>query len=759
MIDFELLRGQLPPLTTVLRDLGVDLAKQGSRWFARCPLPGHQDRNPSFSVFADGLRCGCPVCDWNGDVFEATQVIQELPSAAAAAEALAERYGIEIPGTAAAPRPKHRSTPPPPETDERKTKRGRAIEHYDYTDEAGAVLYRVTRYAVLDEETGEPIIKPNGKPDKTFRQAKSDGAGGWVASMAGVRYVLYRLPQVLAADTVWLCEGERDVHALEAAGCVATTDAGGAGARAQFAKRGYLDTLRGKTVIVVPDTDPVGRERGVMLAHALLGVAAAVKLADITPYADVRDALEAGVTVADLKAMARPFQPTREDDRGREGDDSRGRSSDRTAGRKSTMVATAIGVAGGAADWEQHWPILKGAGNPAPVLANVLHALRNAPKWAGKFAWDEFGLRSMLRGGSPWSSHSGDLPIGDLEELKITEWLQTRGCLAPAPLVGTAIMAVAKEAPFHPVRQYLDLARAMWDGKRRLESWLERYLGVEDETGFAAESGTRWLISGVARIMQPGCKADCALVLEGGEGVRKSTAVKVLAAPWFADELPAMGTKDAAIACAGVWIVEIAEMHSLVKTGSWEAVKAFMSRSDDRYRPPYGRHAQSFPRQCVFAGTTNDSEYLEQREGARRFWSVHCRYISLQALQQDRDQLWGEAAARYAAGEQWWLRDDYRDLARANQDERVISDSWEDLVLSWLEAPTQRHWKSEGAISSTRDSVVLGDVLKYCIGLREADWRHDHTMKVSRILQRNGYVRHRVHDEALGRHWRYIRTR
>lgn len=738
MIDFESLRHQLPPLIDILRRRGIEFSRQGSRWFARCPLPGHKDKNPSFSIFADGLRCGCPVCGWDADVFEAIQRLENMPTAAAAAKLLADQYGIALGAPAPAPAPK-------------KHKRGKAIEYYDYTDEAGELLYRVTRYEVVDEK-GKPITKDNGKPDKTFRQARPDGSGGWVHNMDGVRYVLYRLPFVLAAGEapVWLCEGERDVHALEAAGEIATTDAGGCGARGQFLRRGYADALRGKTVMVVPDSDAVGRERAAMIANALAG-GSDVRMVSVEPHADVADALAAGVTVADLEARARPFRG------GEPGVESNHGGSNGAAGRKPPRPRVIVAEGGaetGSSDWQTRWPITRGqAGNPAPVLANVIYALTTAPEWAGRLHFDEFGLRSILRGGCPWSPHSGDLLIRDRDEGLLTEWLQHRGLLVGPHMVSSAVAIVAKAKSFHPVREYLDFARAQWDGRERLPTWLSTYLGVDDPTGFAAEAGLRWMISAAARVFTSGAKADSALILEGAEGLRKSTALRILGEPWFSDEMPPMGTKEAAISCAGVWILEIAELQALAKSGSWETVKAFMSRSVDRYRPPYSRHAEDFPRQCIFAGTTNSSQYLEEREGSRRFWPVTVSYISASGLRDDRDQLWGEAAARYHRGEQWWLSDEFTAVARENAEQRVVLDAWAEVVGEWLRYPTAKHWKGDGALSSTTESVVLSDVLKYCLGIREGDWLRRDEMRVAGILRAAGYTRKKDAD----RQWRYVR--
>ena len=218
--------------------------------------------------------------------------------------------------------------------------------------------------------------------------------------------------------------------------------------------------------------------------------------------------------------------------------------------------------------------------------------------------------------------------------------------------VSRSVGAVAREITVHPVRDHL--GALAWDGVPRIETWACRYLGAED-TAFNRSVGALWLISAVARIFRPGVKADHMLVLEGPQGARKSTALKILAGEdWFTDELPDLGSKDAAMHMQGVWIIEIAELDAIGKA-EVSRIKAFLTRTTDRFRPPYGRYTIEVPRQCVFAGTVNPDTYLRDETGNRRFWPVRCGTIDIDALARDRDQLWAEAVARFRAGAIWWL--------------------------------------------------------------------------------------------------------
>jgi putative DNA primase/helicase len=236
--------------------------------------------------------------------------------------------------------------------------------------------------------------------------------------------------------------------------------------------------------------------------------------------------------------------------------------------------------------------------------------------------------------------------------------------------------------PVHPVRDYL--GALAWDGVARIETWACRYLGAED-TAFNRNVGALWLISAVARIFRPGVKADM-LVLEGPQGARKSTALKILAGEnWFTDELPDLGSKDAAMHMQGVWIIEIAELDAIGKA-EVSRIKAFLTRTTDRFRPPYGRYTIEVPRQCVFAGTVNPDTYLRDETGNnRRFWPVRCVTIDIDALARDRDQLWAEAVARFRADAIWWLdTPEVVAAASAEQDKRYQADVWGDLIDHWI---------------------------------------------------------------------------
>lgn len=335
-------------------------------------------------------------------------------------------------------------------------------------------------------------------------------------------------------------------------------------------------------------------------------------------------------------------------------------------------------------------------GEPYGDERNVIIALEDAPELVGAFEYDAFADQIKLLRPPPWLvreiAQSAWTPRqwSEGDRIELQAWLQSEGIpVHRGNIIQDAVIAVSQRWVFHPVRMYLQ--KLEWDGRDRLTHWLLDYLGATDNEKYLQAIGPRFMIGAIARIMNPGCQMDTMLVLEGPQGLGKSSAVRALFGAWTSDVAHDMGSKDAAILIQGIWGAELSELTALAKS-QVEVIKAFISRRIDRYRPPYGRNAIDRPRQTVFIATTNECEYLQDTTGGRRFWPVDCAKIDVDAIERDCDQMWAEAFARYTNGEAWHLDKPAEALAFREQQHRRRVAPMETQILEYADRMlTQNH--------------------------------------------------------------------
>lgn len=405
--------------------------------------------------------------------------------------------------------------------------------------------------------------------------------------------------------------------------------------------------------------------------------------------------------------------------------------------------------------------IQTGDGKPKACLANAITALRYDPAWWGVLAFNEFSLYTVTKKPAPWQQSAG-ANWTDYDDSRAAEWLQHIGIMVSSKVAAEAAQTVAKENRFHPVRDYLQ--GITWDGRNRLDTWLLTYLGTDD-TPFTRAVGARWLISAVARIYRPGCQVDHTLLLEGPQGIRKSSSLRTLAGDeWFTDHISDLGSKDSRIELHGKWIVELAELDRL-RHGELERVKAFLTARTDHFRVPYGRRAEDVPRTCVFAGSTNSDAPFTDETGNRRFWPVRCGNLEIDALSCDRDQLWAEALKRYRDGSVWWLdTNELNALAREEQNQRYEPGVWDDLIRDWLDDPKQRYETDGGSqlpiepFRSSADRVTIDDILVHAIGKPPERFTQSDRNQISKFLRHERWTRTQATKGKERGKWFYIRT-
>ncbi len=369
---------------------------------------------------------------------------------------------------------------------------------------------------------------------------------------------------------------------------------------------------------------------------------------------------------------------------------------------------------------------------PVADLTNASLFLKHVEPYKERLRLDTFADQIQISDGDRWKE------INDVDVLRATVWLQhpAQDCRVEDTLARKAMTLVAADNPHNPVYDYL--SGLTWDGKPRIEDWLIRLAGAPD-TRYTRAVSSKWLISAVARIYKPGCRADTVLILEGAQGARKSTAVGVLGGQWTSTmSNSSLGSKDAMEQLRGRWIVEMAELDVMSKA-EVSTAKDFITRTSDYYRPSYGHFAKNFPRQCVFAGTVNHDSYLRDETGGRRFWPVPIKSINTAGLAAERDQLWAEAVAKFQEGEEWWLGPEDEALAVDEQDQRQVTDSWEETISRWLDGRI-----ADAPLLQHDPDVSIGDILSKALEIPVKDHERTYQTRVGAILTRLRWRKYRA---------------
>jgi len=344
--------------------------------------------------------------------------------------------------------------------------------------------------------------------------------------------------------------------------------------------------------------------------------------------------------------------------------------------------------------------ILTDTMKPIPNLANALIGL--CAEMPDNFAYDEMLCAPILMKPLEAMDHFEPRVLADIDVGIAQERLQHAGLpRISKDIMHQAVDIRAQQCRYHPVRDYLN--NLQWDGTPRLRQLFPRYFGAE-QTSYTEEIGSMFLISMVARIIQPGCRADHMVTVEGSQGILKSTSCQILGGKWFSDNLPDVTQgKDVSQHLRGKWLIEVSEMHAMGKAEA-TLLKAFITRTTERYRPSYGRKEVIEPRQTVFVGTTNRDTYLRDESGGRRFWPVKAGSIDVDALTNDRDQLFAEAVVRFHEGARWWPDKDFEQKHIVPQQAyRYEADAWEETISSYLQA---------------KERVTIGEIAVHALGFQ-----------------------------------------
>ncbi len=495
-------------------------------------------------------------------------------------------------------------------------------------------------------------------------------------------------------STIYVVEGEKCVDAMGQIGLPAVTSAHGA----KSPGKSDWTPLEGRKIVIIPDNDIPGRAYAEEVRGILEKLNCSVRI--VNPY---QSESKEGFDVADWLEI-----------------------------ENSEVIKEKILAA---PDWRekegiQNWNedlMRNEKGNLKQNTHNLLLILENDQDFSD-IRSDEFTKNTFIKGEKLETAALVRLSAAVEKKYSLPGALTERGL---APVCET----VGKKRPFHPVRDWLNGLK--WDGVARIDHLFERYYGASPGDYTRAVS-RNFMIGAVARIYRPGCKLDNMVVLEGKQGIKKSSSLKALFGDEFVSEVKASpDSKDFDQALQGMWCLEFAELDSLQKSDITR-IKMQLSTQADWIRLPYKPAYQSFPRQSVFVGTTNDDGYLKDPTGARRFWPVKCTQVDIDGIRRERDQLFAETVQLFKNGETWW---EIPPGAEEEQDLRYQHDVWEEYILPFL---------------AEKIEITMSEIFgEECLNAKKYQSDRAMQIRVGNILKRYGWEKKRIRTNS-GLSYKYV---
>lgn len=393
-----------------------------------------------------------------------------------------------------------------------------------------------------------------------------------------------------------------------------------------------------------------------------------------------------------------------------------------------------------AANWMQKLKTSAQTGQPAKTMDNVWIILENDPLLKGKFALNEFANRGEIFGGLPWSKRKARRFWEDNDNQGVYWYLEKAYQITGKDKIDGALSLHSARHSFNEIKDYL--SGLQWDGVPRLDMLFVDYLGAPD-VPYTHAVTRKAFVAAVARAMTPGIKFDTMTVISGKQGIGKSTLLRKMGKDWFTDSIRTFEGKEPSELVQGVWIAEIGELDALRRTDV-NRVKQFLSQQVDRFRAAYGRHVKDCPRCCVFFGTSNTREYLQDKTGNRRFWPIDAGVVPPRKsvfcdLDEEVDQLWAEAVVRWRLGEPLYLSGEIEQSALQEQEEHRERSPQEGVIREFLEQNVPSDWT------------------KWDLPRRMAFWNGT-AQSDTELVERDRVCALEIWCEALGQDFRYIRN-
>lgn len=336
-----------------------------------------------------------------------------------------------------------------------------------------------------------------------------------------------------------------------------------------------------------------------------------------------------------------------------------------------------------------------GNGRIEKTISNVTMVLEHDPLLKGRIVTDEFASCGMVLGAMPWDRRQEKRRWTDVDYAGFYRYMEAFYNLTGREKLDNGLLIVSSQNRINDVKEYLTGLK--WDGVKRLDALLIDYLGADD-TLYTRAVIRKSLCAAVARAVVGGVKYDYMPIFTGPQGIGKSTFLATLGRDWFSDSLTTFEGKEAAELIQGTWLNEIGELTAMTKQET-SAVKQFLSKTHDIYRAAYGRQTNKYPRRCVFFGTSNDTEFLKDATGNRRFWpvdvGVHKPKKSIwEELPGEVDRIWAEAYCYWVLGEPLYLSKEVEALAEEQQERHRESHAKEGIIQEFLEKKIPSEWDS-----------------------------------------------------------------
>lgn len=609
--------------------------------------------------------------------------------------------------------PKNIIKPPANHTPPEITFQGQShSQRYVYRDQNGDALFYVFRFDLAD-----------GK--KHFFPCTFTDAGVWQKKAWPSPRPLYNLDKIYQdpEKSILLVEGEKAADAAELMLPMYTITTWSSGATA-FDKTDF-SPLYGRKVLLWPDGDDVGIKAMSTIASALAERCPVVKIInpDRNSGWDAADAYADGMRVEEFKLWVKNIvtelpRPAREPE-----------LDHATHAQSLSLRYIEIGL-----------DLVGKQKEPACNVNNVVKIINNDEFLRGHIWLDEFHQSIMTDYDKPGRARKWN----NYDDVNILCYLQESWKITNLKSYTTkeGIQVAASRDRRNELKDWI--LSLKWDGTDRISSFLTNTYGCID-TEYTRAVSKNWMIALAARAITPGCKFDEMLILEGDQGIKKSTSLRALAGKYFAECNSSLEHKDFMQELAGTWVVEFGELDNFRKAES-TLIKKKLSQQSDRYRPSHMPYVVDVPRTCVFVGTTNQTSYLKDETGGRRFWPISCTRADLDYILANREQLFAEAAARFIRGETW-----YEMPATATNEaaERYESDPWEEIIASCVDFERNIIRYYSGSTELQFD-ITIRNVAEHLLQIKADRFSQNDSRRISKCLRRLGFKSNKTRRNNVG---------